>query len=184
MNISVYLGSSTTCLPIYNDLAYELGRRIARSGHTLVYGGSDVGTMHYLAEGCQQAGGRIVGAFPDGFQGTIEAQKEGIKVFREGMDETIITKDFSERKKVMESRGDCCVVMPGSFGTLDELFTYACRRAIGKHEKRIFLLNHEGYYNPLKDMIANMEKAGFLKPSTTGMLEFCDTLDDIPFLSL
>lgn len=180
MNVSVYLGSSTTCLETYNSLAFSLGRRLALAGHTVVYGGSDVGTMKYLADGVQSASGYIVGVFPQGFRGTIEVQKEGFKVFREGLDETVITADFSERKQVMENRSDCCIVMPGSFGTLDELFTYACNYSIGKHEKPIYILNHEGYYEPLKQLISNMRAAGFLKPSAEGALTFCDSIEDIP----
>ena len=79
----------------------------------------------------------------------------------------------------MESRGDCCVVMPGSFGTLDELFTYACDRSISKHRKRILILNHKGYYTPLIQLFENMDRAGFLKPSTVGILEFFDDVDSI-----
>lgn len=177
MKVSVYLGSSTTCLDIYNKLAFELGSRLAKNGHVLVYGGSDVGTMKYLADGAQSAGGYVIGAFPEGFSGTVEVK--GKKVMREGLDEMIITTDFAERKKVMEAHGDCCIVMPGSFGTLDELFTYACRRSIGKHSKNIYILNHEGFYDPLIAMLENMDKAGFLKPSTVGILRFRNTLDEI-----
>lgn len=179
MNIAVYLGSSQACLPEYNDLAFELGKTIALKGHTLVYGGANVGTMKLLADGAASVGGNILGVFPKGFLGTIEVIQEGLEVMRE-LSDMIITRDFAERKQVMEDKSDCCIVMPGSFGTLDELFTYACNRSIGLHSKPIYLLNYKGYYEPLKAMLANMSAAGFLKPSTVGVLTFVDTIDQLP----
>lgn len=177
MKVSVYLGSSTICLEEYNTLAYELGKSLALGGHTVVYGGSDVGTMKHLADGAQNAGGKVVGVFPEGFAGTIEVA--GQKIMRDNLDEMILTRDFAHRKKVMEDLSDCCVVLPGSFGTLDELFDYACRKSIGKHDKGIYILNYKGFYDPLLSLIENMRQARFFKPSTTGVLCFCSSLEEV-----
>lgn len=178
-SIAVYLGSAPACKDIYKELAYQLGRRLAESGFRLIYGGAAVGTMGTLADGALEAGGEVVGVFPRGFCGTQEVRESGVEVVRKGLTEFIETADFAERKRVMEDLSDACIIMPGSFGTLDELFTYACNRAIGKHKKPIYLLNHEGYYNPLKQLLGNMQAAGFHKPVMTGALTFCDTLEDL-----
>lgn len=179
MNIAVYLGSSTTCLPKYNDLAYELGRQIAANGHTLIYGGADVGTMKYLADGAIDTGGKVVGVFPNGFLGTVEVIQEGLEVMKHGLSEMHMVHDFAERKQLMEDLSDCAVVMPGSFGTLDEMFTYACNYAIGLHSKPIYLLNHEGFYEPMKALMANVAAAGFLKPSSADVLHYCDSIPEL-----
>ena len=152
-NIAVYLGSAPGCNEIYKGLAYELGFRLAKAGLTLVYGGAAVGTM--------------------------EVRESGIPVVREGLSEFIETADFAERKQVMEDRSDACIVMPGSFGTMDELFTYACNRAIDKHSKPILIFNFEGYYDPLKQLLANMQQAGFMKPVMAGAIRFFDTIEEI-----
>ena len=178
-NIAVYLGSAPGCNEIYKGLAYELGFRLAKAGLTLVYGGAAVGTMGALADGAQDGGGRVIGVFPRGFRGTKEVRESGIPVVREGLSEFIETADFAERKQVMEDLSDACIVMPGSFGTMDELFTYACNRAIGKHAKPIFVFNFEGYYDPLKQLLANMQQAGFMKPVMAGAITFCDTVEEI-----
>jgi len=182
-NIAVYLGSAPACKDIYKGLAYELGQRIAKEGHTLVYGGASVGTMGALADGAMDAGGKVIGVFPKGFLGTQEVRESGLEVVRKGLSEFIVTADFAERKQVMEDRSDACIVMPGSFGTMDELFTYACNRAIDKHHKPIYIFNFEGYYEPLRQLLANMQEAGFMKPVMAGALTFCDTIEEI-FLSL
>ncbi|MCR5710449.1 MAG: TIGR00730 family Rossman fold protein [Bacteroidales bacterium] len=178
-SVAVYLGSSPACRDIYKGLAYELGSRLASAGVTLVYGGAAVGTMGALADGAGDAGGRVVGVFPRGFLGTQEVRESGLEVVQHGLSEFIEVKDFAERKQLMEDLSDGCVVMPGSFGTLDELFTYACNRAIDKHDKPILVFNFDGYYEPLKQLLANMQEAGFLKPVMAGAITFCDTIDDI-----
>ncbi len=178
-SVAVYLGSAPGCKDIYKGLAYELGCRIARTGLTLVYGGAAVGTMGALADGAAAEGGHVVGVFPRGFRGTKEVRESGLEVVQYGLPEFIETADFAERKQVMEDLSDACIVMPGSFGTLDELFTYACNRAIDKHTKPILVFNFEGYYDPLKQLLDNMQAAGFLKPVMAGALTFCETIEEI-----
>ncbi len=178
MKVSVYLGSALECLPEYKTLAYELGRQLAENGHTVVYGGADVGTMKNLADGAQDAGGEITGVFPRQFKGTAEVVRSGVKVVRDGLTEMIWVADFAERKKVMEQLSDCCIILPGSFGTLDEMFTYACNHAIGEHDKTVYVLNHNGFYDPMKDLFKNIAAAHFLKPETVSIVQFCDTIDD------
>ena len=178
-NVAVYLGSAPSCKEIYKGLAYELGNRLARAGMTLVYGGAAVGTMGALAAGAREAGGKVVGVFPKGFRGTKEVRESGLEVVQQGLSQFIETADFAERKQVMEDLSDACIVMPGSYGTLDELFTYACNRAIDKHEKPIYIFNFEGYYDPLRQLLANMQAAGFMKPVMADALTFCDTIEEI-----
>lgn len=179
MKVAVYLGSAEHCRPIFLQTAYELGRRLAEAGHTLVYGGANVGTMKELTEGALVAGGHVIGVFPEGFRGTREVRASGIDVVRRDLTEMHFTADFAGRKKLMEEISDCCVALPGSYGTLDELFTFACDRCIDVHSKQCYVLNIEGFYDPLKAMIQSISDNGFLKPSATGILTFCDTIDEL-----
>ncbi len=178
-NIAVYLGSAPACKDVYKGLAYEMGYRLAAAGMTLVYGGAAVGTMGALADGAKAAGGAVIGVFPKGFQGTKEVRESGIPVVQQNLTRFIETAGFAERKQVMEDLSEACIVMPGSFGTMDELFTYACNRAIDKHTKPIFLFNFEGYYDPLKQLLSNMQEAGFMKPFMAAAITFCDTIEEI-----
>jgi len=182
MKIAVYLGSSLHCKEEYNRLAYETGQKLARAGHTIIYGGANVGTMKDLADGAQSAGGDVIGVFPGYFKGTKEVQDSGIKVIRDGLTELHIVKDFAERKQLMEELSDCCLILPGSFGTFDELFTFACNNTIGIHSKKAYVLNYKGYYSPLRDLLKNTREGGFLKKETYETVNFCDTVED--FLSL
>lgn len=178
-SMAVYLGSAPSCKDIYKGLAYELGNRLAKAGLTLVYGGAAVGTMGALADGAADAGGKVIGVFPKGFRGTKEVRESGLEVLKQGLSKFIETSDFAERKQVMEDLSDGCIVMPGSFGTMDELFTYACDRAIDRHTKPIFVFNFDGYYDPLKQLLANMQEAGFMKPVMSEAVTFCDTIEEL-----
>lgn len=178
-SMAVYLGSAPSCKDIYKGLAYELGNRLAKAGITLVYGGAAVGTMGALADGAADAGGKVIGVFPKGFRGTKEVRESGLEVLKQGLSKFIETSDFAERKQVMEDLSDGCIVMPGSFGTMDELFTYACDRAIDRHTKPIFVFNFDGYYDPLKQLLANMQEAGFMKPVMSEAVTFCDTIEEL-----
>lgn len=177
--ISVYLGSSPYCLEKYNDVAYSIGCEIARHGYTLIYGGAAVGTMGRLADGAQEHGGEVIGVFPKGFCGTREVRESGISVVREGLNQMIEVADFAQRKQVMEDLSDCAIVLPGSFGTMDELFTYACNRAIEKHSKNVYVLNVDGFYDPLKALLENMKQGVFLKQTMIGVISFYDTVEEL-----
>ena len=177
--VAIYLGSAPSCKDIYKGLAYEVGHRLAQAGFTVIYGGAAVGTMGALANGAREAGGEVIGIFPKGFRGTKEVRESGLEVVQKGLTEFIETADFASRKQLMEEMSDACIVLPGSFGTMDELFTYACDRAIDKHTKPILVLNFEAYYAPLKQLLTNMQEAGFMKPVMAGAITFCDTIEDI-----
>ena len=68
MNICLYGASSTELDARYLDAAYDLGRRIAAGGHTMVYGGGAQGVMGAAARGVVDGGGALVGIAPTFFK--------------------------------------------------------------------------------------------------------------------
>ena len=176
--VSVYLGSHPGADPSFCETAFALGARLAREGYRLVYGGSDVGTMKALADGCLSENGTVYGVFPRGFRGYPEDtwHKKG-NLLREGLTEAFYTADLPERKRLMETLSDACIALPGSWGTLDELFCYAANSKLGFNGgKPLFVFNLNGYYDPLIEQIARMYSCGFIDRN---LLTFCSTLDDL-----
>ena len=171
MNLCLYGASSENINEIYKKEVQLLGRLMAGRGHALIFGGGASGLMGAAARGVFSGGGKIIGVSPNFFN------VDGILFDK--CTELIYTETMRERKQVMEDLSDACIVMPGSFGTMDELFTYACNRAIDKHAKPIFIFNFEGYYDPLKQLLENMQEAGFMKPVMAGAICFCDTIEEI-----
>lgn len=180
MRIAVYLGSHDGHDPIFCENAFELGRRLAQQGIGIVYGGANVGTMGALARGAASEGGECIGVFPEGFKGRPDVAATGRNIRQNGLTDFVIVKNFAERKQMMEDLSDCCVALPGSWGTMDELFTYATSTQLNFNGgKRLFVLNTEGFYDGLKALIANMFSKGFIDDSAVGLITFCDTIDEL-----
>lgn len=178
-NVTVYLGSSSGNKPCFVEAAFALGKGLAEMGISVIYGGACVGTMKALADGVISAGGFITGVFPKGFKGKKENSSRGIEVLSHDVSEMVEVSDLGERKKVMEEMGECCIALPGSYGTFDELFEYVVNRQLGLHSKPVFILNLNGYYDPLVKMIDNMVENGFIREYDRELVKFCSDVREI-----
>jgi hypothetical protein len=156
-NICVFCASSSAVDPRFAELAYDTGAELARRGHTLVYGGAEVGMMAAVAAGAHQNGGNAIGVIPKSIQ------ERGLACLTAG--ELIVTPGMRERKTVMEQRSDAFLTLPGAFGTLEEFFEILVLRQLGYHEKPIVLLNADHFYDPLLEMFAGFYEQDFAKPA-------------------
>ncbi len=141
-NVTVYCASSNAIDARYREVAEETGRILAASGLTLVYGGGQVGLMGILARAVHESDGTVVGVIPEALK-----QREGIAY--EVADELIITETMQERKRILFTRADAFIVLPGGFGTLEEFMEVLTLKQLGYHDKALALVNTDGYYDPL-----------------------------------
>lgn len=176
--VAIYLGSSPGNSPKWAEMTYSLGKALAESGKEVIYGGANVGLMKVLADAVLENGGRLRGVFPTGFGGKREVKLQNIDVERHDCTEMIYVRDFAERKTTMEELSDCAVVLPGGFGSMDELFCYAVGNEIARHDKLSYVLNYDGYYNCLKEQVGKMKQEGFL-PKECDSIVFIDTVADL-----
>ena len=180
MRVAVYLGSHDGTLPAFCETAYALGRTLAQKGIGVVYGGANVGTMAALAEGVKSASGECIGVFPEGFKGRPDVARTGRDIRQDGLSQFIVVKDFAERKQTMEDLSDCCVALPGSWGTMDELFAYATSTQLGFNGgKGVYVLNVNGYYDSLAELIENMYRYGFVDDSARHLIRVCNSIDEL-----
>lgn len=159
MNITVYCGSNFGDNPHFEEAAHDLGAWIARAGHTLVYGGSSVGLMGAVSRAAIEGGAPVIGVEPEFF---IEAG-----VAQHDLTELIVVETMGERKSKMIELGDAFVALPGGVGTLEEIseiFTRV-RLDMGPHE--CFLLNIDGFYDPLRLFRSRWSNAGFSTSATS-----------------
>lgn len=152
-SVCVFCGSRPGTRPAYAETARAVGRLIAAGGWRLVYGAGDVGLMGEVARAAQAEGARSLGVIPTHLL-LREKGKRDLTSF-------VITEDMHERKKVMFMNSDAIVVLPGGAGTLDEYFEVLTWRQIGLHKKPIFLLNTEGYWDPLMALGDHVIAEGF-----------------------
>lgn len=173
MKAAVYLGSRPGSSPEFCESARETGRLFAENGIEVVYGGAKVGSMGALFEGVREGKGKVTGVFPKNFKGRKEYAQKGLDVFQDGEGyedyKVIETVDLDERIRTIEGLVDVCVLLPGSYGSMHEFFSFFEANVIGTiNNKPLAILNLNGYYNPLLELIKNMEDAGF---SNTGDLQ-------------
>ncbi|MFD3498304.1 TIGR00730 family Rossman fold protein [Streptomyces sp. NPDC058676] len=163
MRICVFL-SAADLDERYTRPAREFGKLIGKGGHTLVWGGSDVGLMKVVADGVHEAGGRLLGV-------TVEflAAKA-----RQGADEMVVARDLAERKKLLLENADAVVIMVGGTGTLDEATDILELKKHGHTDKPVVLLNTAGFYDGLKEQFRRMEDEGFLPRPLTDLVFFAE----------
>ncbi|MEU3946672.1 TIGR00730 family Rossman fold protein [Streptomyces sp. NPDC029526] len=163
MNICVFL-SAADLDERYTRPAREFARLLGKGGHTLVWGGSDTGLMKVVADGVQEAGGRLVGVSVD-----FLAAKA-----REGADEMVVAPDLAERKRLLLEKSDAVVIMVGGTGTLDEATEILELKKHGRTDKPVVLLNTAGFYDGLKEQFRRMETEGFLPRPLTDLVFFAE----------
>jgi uncharacterized protein (TIGR00730 family) len=167
--VTVYCSASRDVPGVYLHAAVELGRGIAASGWTLVYGGNYVGCMAAVADGARAGGGKVVGITPR------LLVDEGIADQR--CNELIVTDGMRGRKALLELRGDAFIALPGGLGTFEELFEVLVGRLLGYHDKPIVLLNVSRYYDPLLAMIEHGIEQRFIKPKARDAYFVAGTVD-------
>jgi len=160
--VSVFCGSSPGNNDLYLHDAHQLGAYLAANNIKLVYGGAKVGLMGAVADSALSCGGTVVGVIPDFLQ-----NKE---IAHEGLSELIVVKSMHQRKSIMAELSDGAVVLPGGFGTLDEMFELLTWGQLGLHKKPIGILNTDGFYDDLVAFLDNMVAKNLLRQSNRDML--------------
>lgn len=176
-SVAVFLGSSSGSEDHLN-FARNFGQELARRGYKAVYGGAEVGTMKAFADGVIDAGGEITGVFPKGFGGKREVAATHRHIESTRATRTIEVADLAERMKVMNSLSDCCVILPGGYGSMEELFCYAVDNEIGTHDKIAYVLNTKGYYDALEKLVDTMKNEHFLKADSQ-VIRFAHSIDEL-----
>ena len=150
VNICVFCSSSNKIADEYRQMAFRLGEFIAESGNTLVYGGASGGLMTSVAEGAKSKNGEIIGVI----------SKPIIKMGRQSDAPTtqIVVKNLLERKQKMKEISDVFVVLPGGYGTLDEMFDVIAAGTVGEHKIPLILLNYRHFFNHLIEQIEFFRK--------------------------
>ena len=166
-SVCVYCGSRAGVDPAYAADAQNIGSALAENGWRLVYGAGDVGLMGTVARAAQDAGAETFGVIPQHLV-DWEVGKTDLTTY-------IVTETMHERKKVMFMNCDAVVVMPGGAGSLDELFEAVTWRQLGLHEKPIYLLNTNGYWEPLIVLIKHVITQGFADAS---LLDYITVVPD------
>ena len=181
-NISVFCASSQPRDPRIVVAAETLGRRLAEEGHTLLYGGSNLGLMGTVSGAALAAGGRVVGVIPTLFSEEI--------IRSQPVTETVRVGSMSERKEYLIAHSDAFVAIPGGIGTLDEVTEVLVANQLqivdGKRvldgsyrQKPMYLLNLDGFFNPFLEQLQRMHDMGFVRAAGEASLQVVDSVEEL-----
>ena len=163
LSLCVYCGARPGAKPEYLAAARALGELIAERGWRLVYGAGDVGIMGAVAEAAHAGGADALGVIP-----THLVNREAP---RGAFGDRIVTETMHERKKVMFMNADAVTVLPGGAGSLDEFFEVLTWAQLGLHRKPIFLVDVQGYWQPLNTLIQHVISEGFADATLTEIFQ-------------
>jgi len=169
--VAIFCGSKTGSRPEFERDAIVLGGLIGKSGLKIIYGGGNRGLMGAVANAALNAGGYITGVIPEQL---VQWERQ-----HAGLSELVVTETMHQRKKLMYDRCDAAIILPGGFGTLDELFEMLTWNQLQIHDKKIFLLNSGNFYQHLMEHIRNMENTEFLYEKATDNICLCNSPEEI-----
>jgi uncharacterized protein (TIGR00730 family) len=165
-SIAVFCAAANGVRPRYREVAEQLGTALAQRGIGLIYGGAKVGLMGAVADATLHAGGYVVGVIPH-----VLVDKE---IAHEGVTELHVTSTMHTRKALMAERADAFCVLPGGFGTFEELFEVLAWQTLDLHAKPVVLLNVDGFYDTMLAFLDHVEREGLLRGNLPRLLVATD----------
>ena len=173
MRICIYGAASPTIDKEYVLKTEELGRLMAKRGHSLVFGGGKNGLMGAVARGIHECDGHILGVIPQFF---ID---ESAEIAFDNCDEMIVPETMRERKQIMEENADAFIVVPGGIGTYEEFFEILTSKQLCRHNKPIAIYNINGFYDDIQNAMVNAIKKNFIKETCLGLYIVSDDVNEI-----
>jgi uncharacterized protein (TIGR00730 family) len=165
--VAVYCGSANGSDPLFLAEAKRLGVAIAEAGLGLVYGGASVGLMGAVADAALGGGAEVIGVLPEILSGSEIAHR--------GLTRLEMVPTMHERKARMVKLADAFLMLPGGYGTLDEIMEIVTWKQLRLHAKPCILINTSGYWDGLLAFLDRAVDAGFLKAENRRLLEVVET---------
>jgi len=171
MRICIYCASSSKIDEIYFEATERLAKILVNSKVHVIYGGGGHGLMGKLADTVLAQGGQIKGIMPQ-FMNEVEWAHKSVTDFE-------FTKTMHERKAKFLENIDALIALPGGTGTLEELLEAITLKRLGQFTKPIIILNTNGYYDPLIQMLERCVEEKFLRPIHAEMWTFVHQPEEV-----
>jgi uncharacterized protein (TIGR00730 family) len=153
----------------YYELARRLGGRLAKAGFAVMTGGGP-GIMEAANRGAKEGGGISIGC-------NIMLPKE--QEPNPYLDRFVEFDHFFVRKVMLVKYSQAFVVLPGGFGTLDEVFETATLMQTGKVESFPIVAMGGDFWNPMGEFIQHaLMKEGTISPSDLNLFHLTDSIED------
>ncbi|MCD7729114.1 MAG: TIGR00730 family Rossman fold protein [Clostridia bacterium] len=171
MKICIFGASSAKIDGAYISAVEDLGEKMAKRGHSLVYGAGATGVMGASARGVIRGGGEVHGVIPVFFR------EESVEKIFEHCTQLTYTDTMAQRKTKMEDEAEAFIIAPGGIGTLEEFYEVLTLKQLGRHSKPIAMFNICGYYDGLESFMREMSDKKFMAASCHGMYKYFTDAD-------
>jgi hypothetical protein len=168
--VAVYCGSAAGSDPLFLAEAVALGTAIAAAGLGMVYGGATVGLMGAVADAALAGGAEVIGVLPEVLSGS--------EIAHSGLTRLEVVPTMHVRKARMVKLADAFLILPGGYGTLDELMEIVTWKQLRLHAKPCVLINTAGYWDGLLSFLDSTVAAGFLKAENRKLLQMADNAEE------
>ena len=158
-SVCVYSASSTKINPVYFSAAEQLGKLLADHHIRLINGAGSIGLMRAVADAVLSKGGEVTGVIPHFM---VEQNWH-----HTGLTELIEVPSMHERKRQMAELSDGVIALPGGCGTLEELLEIITWKQLGLYLNPIIILNINGFFDPLLQMLQRAVDEQFMRPQHT-----------------
>ena len=209
MNIGIFCSANNNIEREYFDRTEEFGRWCAENGHSIVFGGCNMGLMGCVAEAYYQGfksasrvqEGSSGSSVQDGSRGLSSSNgsrdligSRGAKGNLIGVVPRIVERggrmsdrltvhipcdNLSDRKDLLLAHSDVVVALPGGIGTLDEVFTVAAAHTIGYHQKRIILYNIGDFWNTLIALLDDLQQRGMIRGHWKDYISVANSFEEL-----
>lgn len=171
MKIGVFCSANGQIDSDFFRATEQLGHWIAQNGHTLVFGGVNMGLMECVAQAVHEDGGRTIGVVPAIVEKTGRTSQY--------VDIEIACDNLTDRKQLMMDQSDVFVALPGGIGTLDEVFTVAASATIGYHQKLVVLYNIKDFWRPLITLLDDLQQRGMVRGEWQQYIKVANSLEEL-----
>ncbi len=153
-SIAIFCGAKKGSNKLYMHHAEQLGGILAEQKISVIYGGGKMGLMGCIADNVLKKGGIVKGVIP---KILIDPEHQ-----HDELTELLVVEDMHQRKRKLYELCDAAIILPGGFGTLDEMFEIITWNQLTIHDKKIFVLNSGGFYDCLLQHLQKLEEEEFL----------------------
>ena len=171
MKVCVFCASSAKVNRQYFEQTEIVANELVKANATIIYGGGSVGLMGCLANTALELNGKVIGVLPR-FMDKVEWGHKNLS-------QLILVEDMRERKKLLTENADAVIALPGGCGTLEELMEVFTLKRLGKFTKPIIVLNTNGFYSHLEQMVERMIEEHFMRPEHREIWQFVTTPEEI-----
>lgn len=167
--IAVFCSASFNIDPQYNKVARDFVRAASLRGYGIVTGGTIKGTMGEISDELHSCGGYHLGVIPRFMEQYVYPE----------LSEVIWTDTMAQRKTLLRKDTCAVVALPGGIGTLDEVIETFALVHLKQYDGRLFVLDHEGFYEPLKHLLEHYVQKGMMSEETLTKMKFVRTGEEL-----